>query len=232
VLIDNKPLQKFAVASGFEKAGVKLAADLDYAFSLRALPEFHLRLDFLKCALALNKLGRNASPEELHKEISSFTADDAKAVSFIEAEYKRVRRQPEVALKYVKPLGNLSDFSKFLKGKGLKIGVVTNANKILSQAALKEFGFQHDLLVTEEECGAEKPDPKPYVYAAEKLGFKTSDCIVVEDTLAGVQAGKSAGARVIGVLTGSANESQLSAKADFIAEDLESVKKLLVEIGF
>ena len=37
---------------------------------------------------------------------------------------------------------------------------------------------------------------------------------------------------MIGVLTGSANESQLSAKADFIAEDLESVKKLLVEIGF
>ncbi len=229
VLVDNKPLQVFAVTRGFEKAGVKLAADLDYAFSLRALPEFHQKMDFLRCVLALNKLNKNASPEELLKEISSFGEEDQKIVSAINAEYMRVRRQPEVALKFVTPLGDLNAFSGFLKGKGLKIGVVTNANKILSQAVLKEFDFQHDLLVTEEDCGAEKPDPKPYTYAAEHLGLNVKDCVVVEDTIAGLRAGKAAGCTVIGVLTGSAKESELLPEADFIARDLLGVKKLIAE---
>lgn len=57
------------------------------------------------------------------------------------------------------------------------------------------------VLVTVEDVEHGKPAPDPYLQAAEKLGFPISECIVIEDSLAGIDAGKKAGARVIAVAT-------------------------------
>jgi sugar-phosphatase len=57
------------------------------------------------------------------------------------------------------------------------------------------------LLVGAGDVDAGKPDPEGYLRAAHALGFDPARCIVVEDTPAGVQAGRAAGAQVIGMLT-------------------------------
>ena len=57
------------------------------------------------------------------------------------------------------------------------------------------------LLVGAGDVDAGKPDPEGYLRAAYTLGFDPARCIVVEDTPAGVQAGRAAGAQVIGMLT-------------------------------
>ncbi|MFZ4506157.1 MAG: HAD-IA family hydrolase [Fimbriimonas sp.] len=44
-----------------------------------------------------------------------------------------------------------------------------------------------------------KPAPDPYLRGAELLGLAPQDCIVFEDTVAGVRSGKAAGMRVVGV---------------------------------
>jgi HAD superfamily hydrolase (TIGR01509 family) len=44
-----------------------------------------------------------------------------------------------------------------------------------------------------------KPHPDIFLHAAERLGFKPADCIVIEDSLSGVTAGRAAGATVIGL---------------------------------
>lgn len=44
-----------------------------------------------------------------------------------------------------------------------------------------------------------KPAPDMYIEAAKRLGYKTSECLVVEDSYQGMLAGKRAGCHVLGV---------------------------------
>jgi beta-phosphoglucomutase len=58
-----------------------------------------------------------------------------------------------------------------------------------------------DIVVSSEEVARGKPDPDVFLAAAERLAVPPSRCIVVEDAPAGVEAGKRAGMRTIGVLS-------------------------------
>ncbi len=56
-----------------------------------------------------------------------------------------------------------------------------------------------DTLVTAESVGASKPDPEGFRKGAADLGFAPVDCVVFEDSGAGIAAAKAAGMRVVGV---------------------------------
>jgi HAD superfamily hydrolase (TIGR01509 family) len=60
-----------------------------------------------------------------------------------------------------------------------------------------------------EDVARAKPDPEIYRRSIEALGIEAGDCVVVEDAVAGVEAARSAGARVIG-LAGTCPEAALS----------------------
>jgi len=55
------------------------------------------------------------------------------------------------------------------------------------------------LTVTAESVTASKPDPEGFLRGAELLGVDPADCVVFEDSAAGIQAAHAAGMRVIGV---------------------------------
>lgn len=79
---------------------------------------------------------------------------------------------------------------------GLPWAVVTSADARLAKARLSAAGIAPPLLVTIEDVLAGKPDPEPYLAAAARLGVDLARCLVVEDSLAGIEAGRRAGARV------------------------------------
>ena len=56
-----------------------------------------------------------------------------------------------------------------------------------------------DEVVTGEEVIHGKPSPDIYLRAAEKLRVEPQSCLVVEDALSGIQAGKSAGMSVAAI---------------------------------
>ena len=58
-----------------------------------------------------------------------------------------------------------------------------------------------DLILTREDVRDPKPDPEIYLLAAQRLGVRPEDCLVLEDSLTGVRAGVAAGANVIAVAT-------------------------------
>ena len=68
-----------------------------------------------------------------------------------------------------------------------------------------------------------KPDPELYLLAARLLGVAPADCVVFEDSYAGVAAGNAAGMRVVGVLT---THSHLPGAAlsvhNFLSRELEA----------
>lgn len=68
--------------------------------------------------------------------------------------------------------------------------------------------------VTAEHVSASKPDPEGFLLGASRLGAEPADCIVFEDSGAGIQAARAAGMRVIGVGAGSAAYSPDAVVAD------------------
>ncbi|CAM5276673.1 hydrolase [Streptomyces avidinii] len=54
-----------------------------------------------------------------------------------------------------------------------------------------------DVRVTAESVQASKPDPEGFLMGAAALGVDPADCIVFEDSAAGITAGRAAGMRVI-----------------------------------
>jgi len=81
-------------------------------------------------------------------------------------------------------------------------GIVTSALADIARRRVAGVGLPVPrVLVGAADVGAGKPQPEGYERAAHALGFDPARCVVLEDTPAGVQAGRAAGARVVGVLT-------------------------------
>ncbi len=79
----------------------------------------------------------------------------------------------------------------------MKIAIATSSDRSKFQAAFKQVGLreeQFDLIVTGSEIKHTKPHPEIYLTTAKKLGLKPSNCLVIEDSITGVEAAKKAGA--------------------------------------
>lgn len=86
------------------------------------------------------------------------------------------------------------------KRSELKIALVTASSGRLMRAVLKRFPIGiFDTVVSYDDVERSKPDPEPYLLAAKTLGVDITNCVVLEDSLTGVQSGLSAGAQVIGI---------------------------------
>ncbi len=72
-----------------------------------------------------------------------------------------------------------------LKELGLRLGVGTNMSADLQFEKLRRLGLTPylDLLVTSEEIGVEKPDPRLFLLCAEKAGTAPERCLFVGDSL-------------------------------------------------
>jgi len=83
-----------------------------------------------------------------------------------------------------------------LRALGIPWAIVTSAERPLAALRLAAAGLVADTVVTMDDVAAGKPDPEGYLRAARALGVHSSRCLVVEDSLPGVTAGRAAGALV------------------------------------
>lgn len=72
-----------------------------------------------------------------------------------------------------------------------------------------------------------KPSPAVFIWAAETFGFKPSECIVVEDSITGVQAAKNGGFDVVGYTAHDYN-NELQSKATFTFNSMKAIQEFLV----
>ncbi|MEV5846843.1 HAD-IA family hydrolase [Streptomyces sp. NPDC051985] len=83
---------------------------------------------------------------------------------------------------------------------GLPHALVTSADVPLSTARMAAAGLPLPTVrITAESVGASKPDPEGFLKGAAELGVAPADCVVFEDSGAGIAAGRAAGMRVVGV---------------------------------
>ena len=91
--------------------------------------------------------------------------------------------------------------------------VVTSGTPPIATARLRTAGFPLPAtLVTADDVPRGKPDPAPYLLAAERLGLPPQRCLAVEDAPAGIASAQAAGCQVLAV-TGTAPAEELAAAA-------------------
>lgn len=155
--------------------------------------------------------GRRLSPEEVERWGGEK-----------EALYREIYAQ-DMAL-----LPGLLNFLKRLRKKGIRTVMATSAPKINVDFVLDGLKIRSlfDAVVDASEVKKGKPDPEIYLKAAEKAGCPAENCIVFEDSMAGIQAGISAGMKVIGVATTLPSE-KLKGTARVIKDFREVTVRLL-----
>ncbi len=79
-----------------------------------------------------------------------------------------------------------------------------------------------DVFITADDIKAGKPAPDAYLLAAKRLRVHPADCVVVEDAPTGIQAGKSAGMKVIGIASSHSKEELQ--QADVVVQQLADIK--------
>jgi mannitol-1-/sugar-/sorbitol-6-phosphatase len=113
------------------------------------------------------------------------------------------------------------DGIKAIKGASVFLGdlkneqwaVVTSASRELARVRLLAAGLPvPKALVSSDDIRAGKPDPEGYLMAAKLLRVVPKKCLVVEDSVAGIQAARRAGMSVLGITT-SLPPEQLNADA-------------------
>ena len=113
----------------------------------------------------------------------------------------------------------------YLIEQGMPIAIVTssaNAGLVLGGAGLGElFPIRVDGQMAAKLGLKGKPDPDPFLKAAELLGVAPAEAVVVEDAVSGVRAGRAGGfGLVLGVDRHSERAALLAAGADVVVEDL------------
>lgn len=133
-------------------------------------------------------------------------------------------REQERSMQY-RFFDGVEDFLSAIHRLGVPSAIVTSSNArkmkhlFSSLPILKEY---IDVLITEEDVSHSKPHPEGYNLAAERLGVDPKNCIVFEDSMAGVEAGRRAGGAVVGIATTNPAESLLDF-ADMVVESLADV---------
>lgn len=90
-----------------------------------------------------------------------------------------------------------------VRGAGLRTALVTSTYRELTEVALDTLGRGFfDVTVCGDEVAATKPDPAPYLRAADLLGVEPARCVAVEDSSAGAASAEAAGATVLVVPAG------------------------------
>jgi HAD superfamily hydrolase (TIGR01509 family) len=88
---------------------------------------------------------------------------------------------------------------ELLARHNIPYAVVSNSDRMIADSNLRATSLSRPGLVTvtRNDVRQGKPDPEPYLRAAHLLGVRARDCVVIEDSPVGAQAGLAAGMQVI-----------------------------------
>ena len=122
----------------------------------------------------------------------------------------------------------IQELLDFLKEKGIKTSIATSSPLDRTKEYLSKVGLvdAFDELVSGHMVPHGKPAPDIYLYAAEKLGLKPEECLVIEDSPTGLLAGMRAGAVPIMIPDQDQPSDETKARIYAVADSLQAVISL------
>lgn len=126
------------------------------------------------------------------------------------------------ALSEADVLSGANEFIDYLKSKGIKTAVGSASKNTPLILEKTKLAGKFDAVSCGLDTTKSKPDPEVFLIAAKKLGVAPCDCVVVENSDAGIEAAKTGGMYAIAV-----GAAEYNPKADVAIKDLESLYRAL-----
>lgn len=183
----------------------------------------------------------NLSREKYKAEISGVPIMDTVRMLFPDADadfrktiaHEKEQLYQEYYTPYIAPVNGLENLLIELKDAGVKLAIASSASIgdidfVLSHVPVRQY---FDVIIDGNRVSKGKPDPQIFLKAAADLHMRPDDCIVFEDSIAGIKAGNAAGMKVIGITTAHTAE-QLQPSSLVIRDYTElSLQKLQALFG-
>lgn len=109
----------------------------------------------------------------------------------------------ELFAPHIKPVEGLEEFIIELRKQNYKYAIATSApleniDFIMESTGLRKY---FDIIIDASQITRSKPSPEIYLITAARLNASPSECIVIEDSISGIESAVSAGMKVIGIST-------------------------------
>ncbi len=196
VLIDSEPVILHAAMTYFEQIGVTVQAEDFTPFIGAGDKRFLLGVG--------EKYGVSIDFEEAKETLFSLYSE------------------------YAMDRGAMDGVHRFIENArkaGLKLALATSAARMKADINLQAIGLKasdFDCVVTGENIKRNKPNPDIYQLAALSMGLPTQECLVIEDAINGIKAGKSAGCSVCALTTTFSLGELVDSGADYVVSSLDA----------
>ncbi|MEL6557957.1 MAG: HAD family phosphatase [Bacteroidota bacterium] len=129
----------------------------------------------------------------------------------------------DIYKEHLTPTKGLIDFLEIVKAAGIKTVIGTSAPKENVEFTITGLQLNHyfDDILDDRAVTKGKPDPEVYIKCAQAINYPNSQCVVFEDALAGIEAGKNAGSAVVGLATTHIAEELVN--TDLIIDDFSGL---------
>lgn len=188
-------------------------------------------------------LGRRLTPEKRAETVggsfahtlgvcadwAGVTLDNEEAAALKMRTYERMGQLLSGSLK---PNPGVTELLESLKQTGVPMLVTTNTERVLADYCIDAVGRHFfDDSITGDEVPRGKPAPDMYVEAARRVGKNPEDCLVFEDSWAGMSAGAAAGCKVLGLATEVPAGVQAFSAERFVGADATHVSAWFKAMG-
>jgi HAD superfamily hydrolase (TIGR01509 family) len=175
------------------------------------------------------KYGHDLSEDQLREKIYGRTNKDWIVNVFGKLDGQKLRAYAdekealfrELYKDDIKPVDGLMSFLKRMDEQKIPRAIATSAPRENVDFTLSKTGTgkYFSVILDESFVSKGKPDPEIYLKTAAALKFDPKDCIVFEDSLSGVKAGKAAGCKVVGITTTHSREELV--ETDLVIDNFE-----------
>lgn len=137
------------------------------------------------------------------KEVADFwfKKHNINHISIIEFDELVINRLCDLIIEEGKPMKGVNEALYFFKENGFKIGIGTSSNTKLMNTVVDVLSIRHyfDALSSAEFLEHGKPHPHVFLNCAQALSMKSNECLVIEDSVNGIIAGKAAQMKVVAI---------------------------------
>ncbi|RLD93396.1 MAG: hypothetical protein DRJ13_15685 [Bacteroidetes bacterium] len=148
----------------------------------------------------------------------------------VDSNYQTILRESED----VRPIAGVHDFLNQITGNGMRLALATSAPVLNIELGLQKLNLENTFehIVGKVDVSHGKPHPEVYLRSLELLGMAAENCIVFEDSKAGIQSARSAGIKVVGIASGHSKEELLEEGVsmvvdDFVGMELDQILSLI-----
>ncbi len=198
VIVDNHRYHLNAWLSFFEKYHISMS-EQDYKQKINGRTMQEILPGLLK---------KELSPDEIHQY----------------AEEKEILYR-DLYRKDIRPTPGLFSFLEMLRQHQIPYAVATSAPPANVKFTLEHIDLisRFPVIVDATMVSKGKPNPEVYLTAAQKLDRAPERCVVFEDAILGIQAGKNAGAKVVGVATTHPRQELEAEDTDLVIDNFENL---------